>query len=94
VIVRCRRGSGRHRSALSAAVLTCFLLGAFPAWAQEGGSVTIGSAGADSLDPQLFQAVQALEPLWFVYTPLLTYPRAEISKGHMLPLCAISSSVP
>jgi peptide/nickel transport system substrate-binding protein len=83
------------RSVLSVALLAYFLLGAPPAQAQDrdGGSVTIGSVGPDTLDPQVFQTVQALEPLWLVYTPLLTYPRAEGSAGTT-PVPGLAEALP
>ena len=55
--------------------------------------MTIGSAGPDSLDPQRFQTVQALEALWLVYTPLLTYPRAEGSAGTR-PVPGLAEALP
>ena len=47
--------------------------------------VTIAqTAPPDSLDPALAFKVASLEPLWLVYTPLLTYRRAEGEEGAEL----------
>ena len=42
------------------------------------------TAPPDSLDPALAFEVASLEPLWLVYTPLLTYRRAEGEEGAEL----------
>jgi peptide/nickel transport system substrate-binding protein len=43
---------------------------------KSGGSVTISQTSQpDHLDPALMYTVNAIEPLWLVYTPLITYPR-------------------
>ena len=47
---------------------------------QAGGSITISETSQpDFLDPALTYTVNGIEPLWIVYTPLLTYKHAE---GH------------
>jgi len=52
---------------------------------KQGGSITISqSSQPDSLDPALSYTVQAWEPLWLVYTPLLTYKHAEGKEGGEL----------
>jgi peptide/nickel transport system substrate-binding protein len=44
--------------------------------AKSGGSVTISQTSQpDHLDPTLTYTVNGIEPLWLVYTPLITYPR-------------------
>src|SRR5918997_286472 len=44
--------------------------------AKSGGSVTISQTSQpDFLDPALSYTVNGIEPLWLVYTPLITYPR-------------------
>ncbi|HEY6780417.1 MAG TPA: hypothetical protein VI111_05640, partial [Thermoleophilaceae bacterium] len=42
--------------------------------AKSGGSITISQTSQpDYLDPALTYTVNGIEPLWLVYTPLLTY---------------------
>jgi peptide/nickel transport system substrate-binding protein len=44
----------------------------------EGGEVTIAQTSQpDFLDPALTYTANGIEPLWLVYTPLLTYRRVE-----------------
>src|ERR671917_403327 len=44
--------------------------------AKDGGAITISQTSQpDFLDPALAYTQNAIEPLWLVYTPLLTYPR-------------------
>ena len=44
----------------------------------QGGSITIAeSAQPDALDPALGNTLNAWEPTWLVYTPLLTYRHAR-----------------
>jgi peptide/nickel transport system substrate-binding protein len=51
----------------------------------EGGEVTIAqSSQPDYLDPALTYTVNGTEPLWLVYTPLLTYPHVEGQAGSEL----------
>jgi peptide/nickel transport system substrate-binding protein len=52
---------------------------------KEGGSVTLAQTSQpDYLDPALSYTVNGWEPMWLVYTPLLTYARAEGSEGSKL----------
>jgi peptide/nickel transport system substrate-binding protein len=51
----------------------------------EGGSVTISQTSQpDYLDPALSYTVNGWEPMWLVYTPLLTYQHAEGTAGSQL----------
>lgn len=51
----------------------------------EGGSVTIAQTSQpDALDPALSYTANGWEPMWLVYTPLLTYRRAEGTGGAEL----------
>ena len=51
----------------------------------EGGEVTIAQTSQpDFLDPALTYTANGIEPLWLVYTPLLTYRRAEGLAGAEL----------
>jgi peptide/nickel transport system substrate-binding protein len=51
----------------------------------EAGHITISqSSQPDHLDPALASDAGALEPLWLVYTPLLTYRHAEGEEGAEL----------
>ena len=51
----------------------------------EGGEVTISQTSQpDYLDPALTYTVNGIEPLWLVYTPLLTYPHEEGPAGSEL----------
>ena len=53
--------------------------------AQEGGSITISQTEQpDYLDPALTYTLNGVEPLWLVYTPLITYKRAEGQEGTQL----------
>jgi peptide/nickel transport system substrate-binding protein len=53
--------------------------------AKEGGSITLAQTSQpDYLDPALSYTVNGWEPMWLVYTPLLTYARAEGSEGSKL----------
>ena len=53
--------------------------------AAEGGEVTISQTSQpDYLDPALSYTVNGIEPLWLVYTPLLTYPHVEGEAGAEL----------
>jgi peptide/nickel transport system substrate-binding protein len=43
---------------------------------KSGGTITISQTSQpDHLDPALMYTVNAIEPSWLVYTPLITYPR-------------------
>src|SRR5215216_8033287 len=53
--------------------------------AKNGGSITISQTSQpDYMDPALTYTVNGTEPLWLVYTPLLTYPREEGQAGAKL----------
>ena len=53
--------------------------------ARKGGSITVGaSVPPDALDPAVSRSPEAREALWLVYTPPLTYRRAEGAKGTEL----------
>jgi peptide/nickel transport system substrate-binding protein len=53
--------------------------------ATEGGEITISQTSQpDYLDPALSYTVNGWEPMWVVYTPLLTYARAEGQAGAQL----------
>jgi peptide/nickel transport system substrate-binding protein len=52
---------------------------------KEGGSITLAQTSQpDYLDPALSYTVNGWEPMWLVYTPLLTYARAEGAEGSKL----------
>jgi peptide/nickel transport system substrate-binding protein len=52
---------------------------------KDGGSITISqTAQPDFLDPALSYALSGWEPMWLVYTPPLTYRRAEGEEGAQL----------
>jgi peptide/nickel transport system substrate-binding protein len=51
----------------------------------EPGSITISQTSQpDRLDPALSFSINGLEPMWLVYTPLLTYRHAEGTEGAEL----------
>jgi peptide/nickel transport system substrate-binding protein len=53
--------------------------------AVEGGEITISQTSQpDYLDPALSYTVNGIEPLWLVYTPLLTYRHVEGQEGAEL----------
>jgi peptide/nickel transport system substrate-binding protein len=52
---------------------------------KQGGSITIAQTSQpDYLDPALSYTVNGWEPLWLVYTPPITYKRAEGKEGTEL----------
>jgi peptide/nickel transport system substrate-binding protein len=52
---------------------------------REGGAITLAQTSQpDYLDPALSYTVNGWEPMWLVYTPLLTYARAEGAAGSKL----------
>jgi peptide/nickel transport system substrate-binding protein len=52
---------------------------------KEGGQITLAQTSQpDYLDPALSYTVNGWEPMWLVYTPLLTYARAEGAEGSKL----------
>lgn len=87
------RSAGARLSKLGALAAACALaLGACDANvdpdrgdARQGGSITVAlAAPPDSLDPALAASPAALQALWLVHTPLLTYARAEGAAGTKL----------
>jgi peptide/nickel transport system substrate-binding protein len=53
--------------------------------AKKGGSITISQTSQpDYMDPALTYTVNGIEPLWLVYTPLITYAREEGPAGAEL----------
>src|SRR5215213_7584455 len=53
--------------------------------AKKGGSITISQTSQpDYMDPALTYTVNGVEPLWLVYTPLITYAREEGQAGAKL----------
>jgi peptide/nickel transport system substrate-binding protein len=52
---------------------------------RDGGSITVSqTAQPDFLDPALSYTLSGWEPMWLVYTPPLTYRRAEGEEGAQL----------
>ena len=52
---------------------------------RDGGSITISETSQpDFLDPALSYTINGWEPMWLVYTPLLTYKHAEGKEGTEL----------
>jgi peptide/nickel transport system substrate-binding protein len=52
---------------------------------KSGGSITISQTSQpDHLDPALTYTVNGIEPLWLVYTPLITYPHKPAPEGSEL----------
>src|SRR5688572_18338956 len=53
--------------------------------AKDGGSITMAETSQpDFLDPALGYTVNAIEPMWLVYTPLITYPRTGTDRDSEL----------
>src|ERR671910_249421 len=53
--------------------------------AKKGGSITIAQTSQpDYMDPALTYTVNGIEPLWLVYTPLITYAREDGPEGSKL----------
>ena len=53
--------------------------------AKKGGSITISQTSQpDYMDPALTYTVNGIEPLWLVYTPLVTYAHEEGAAGSKL----------
>jgi peptide/nickel transport system substrate-binding protein len=89
---------GRRALALLVALLTMFVIiacgddddddgggGGGGGAAKQGGSITIAQTSQpDYLDPALAYTVNAWEPMWLVYTPPVTYKRAEGLEGTEL----------
>src|SRR5690349_7090973 len=56
--------------------------------AKNGGSITISQTSQpDFMDPALSYTVNGIEPMWLVYTPLLTYPRTgdQVKDALLIP---------
>src|SRR5215213_2744267 len=63
--------------------------------AKEGGSVTISQTSQpDFMDPALTYTVNGIEPLWLVYTPLLTYPRTGDAEKDSLVVPGLAEAMP
>jgi peptide/nickel transport system substrate-binding protein len=72
-------------AALVAAVALGTAITACGAEEAEPGSITISQTSQpDRLDPALSFSINGLEPMWLVYTPLLTYRHAEGTEGAEL----------
>jgi peptide/nickel transport system substrate-binding protein len=62
--------------------------------AKDGGSITISQTSQpDYMDPALTYTVNGIEPLWLVYTPLITYAREEGQAGAKL-IPGLAESLP
>ena len=80
--------------AVAIALLAALGLGACGSEEEPAAAITIAqSSQPDSLDPALGFQVGSLEPLWLVYTPLLTYRRAEGTEGAEL-IAGLASDLP
>ena len=63
--------------------------------AKSGGSITISQTSQpDFLDPALSYTVNGIEPLWLVYTPLLTYPRTGDAVKDALLIPGLAEAMP
>ncbi len=63
--------------------------------AKEGGSITISETSQpDFMDPALSYTVNGIEPLWLVYTPLLTYPRTGDAEKDSLVVPGLAEDMP
>jgi peptide/nickel transport system substrate-binding protein len=63
--------------------------------AKEGGSITISETSQpDFMDPALTYTVNGIEPLWLVYTPLLTYPRTGDDVKDSLVVPGLAEDMP
>ncbi len=61
---------------------------------KSGGEITISQTSQpDYLDPALLYTVNAIEPLWLVYIPLLSYPHKEGEEGAQL-IPALAEELP
>jgi peptide/nickel transport system substrate-binding protein len=76
---------GKPLVAVLTAITASVALAACGSEAQNPGSITISQTSQpDRLDPALSFEINGLEPMWLVYTPLLTYRHAEGSEGAEL----------
>jgi peptide/nickel transport system substrate-binding protein len=63
--------------------------------AKDGGSITISQTSQpDFMDPALTYTVNGIEPLWLVYTPLLTYPRTGDAEKDSLLIPGLAEDMP
>src|SRR5918997_1371811 len=63
--------------------------------AKDGGSITISQTSQpDFMDPALTYTVNGIEPLWLVYTPLLTYPRTGDAEQDSLVIPGLAEEMP
>jgi peptide/nickel transport system substrate-binding protein len=63
--------------------------------AKQGGSITISETSQpDFMDPALTYTVNGIEPLWLVYTPLLTYPRTGDAEKDSLVIPGLAEDMP
>src|SRR5215213_8486929 len=63
--------------------------------AKNGGSITMSQTSQpDFMDPALTYTVNGIEPLWLVYTPLLTYPRTGDSEKDALVVPGLAKAMP
>jgi peptide/nickel transport system substrate-binding protein len=63
--------------------------------AKNGGSITISQTSQpDFMDPALTYTVNGIEPLWLVYTPLLTYPRTGDAVKDSLVVPGLAEDLP
>ncbi len=90
-------GAASRRAKLIASLLICAAVAA-PAGCgtdeEPDDPITISrGAGPTDLDPALASGIGALEALWLVYTPLLTYRHAEGEKGAEL-IPGLASDLP
>jgi peptide/nickel transport system substrate-binding protein len=88
-------GSGGKRLlALLTAIAAGAALAACGSEAEQPGSITISQTSQpDRLDPALSFEISGLEPMWLVYTPLLTYRHAEGTDGAEL-IPGLASDLP
>src|SRR5215216_4118319 len=63
--------------------------------AKNGGSITMSQTSQpDFLDPALTYTVNGIEPLWLVYTPLLTYSRTGDAEKDSLLIPGLAKALP
>jgi peptide/nickel transport system substrate-binding protein len=63
--------------------------------AKNGGSITMSQTSQpDFMDPALTYTVNGIEPLWLVYTPLLTYPRTGDAEKDSLVVPGLAKAMP
>jgi peptide/nickel transport system substrate-binding protein len=63
--------------------------------AKDGGSITTSQTSQpDFLDPAMSYTVNGIEPMWLVYTPLLTYPRTGDDEKDSLVVPGLAQDLP